>query len=335
MDVNRQAPVRAEKSDSFKPMHASSNLDNERVDKKDYYDAPVLWIKKIFNCSRDNLIQKTEEAFRNANMVDVKVVELYTSSNRARDHAYLLLNSKRASELLLDGTINIIITVHKYKEDKEDRDDGEDKEDRDDKNDDGDNKKDDDSDDEMDITLWFDIADHLKPRDNQESCTIFIQGLPDNRPTVQIAQELRRKISKWCPIEDIDVPSDKTGKGLSVGTAKIKLQHEFDTQKCIYLLNYSLFLEREIRVSFCNINRVYTKRNYSAERDTRRKDYDNTPKNNYDNAPKNNYGKPPTRNTQESRNTRDNSPPKHNSSDEEETKPVKQNNRGWTDVKKK
>jgi|SRR5579885_829741 len=223
-----------------KPVHANNQPTDDRIDKEDYFNAPVIWVKKIFKCPRDELISNIETAFSKAGMENVKVVELYTTSNRTKDHAYILLNSKKASDLLLDGTINVKIRSH----DDDDEDDDEEI---------------------NEVTLWFDIADHLRPKENQEECVIFIQGLPDQRPAMQIAQELRRKISTWCPIEDIDVPSDKEGKGMSTGIAKIKFKFGFDAQKSIYLLNYSLFLGHEIRVSFCNMDRVYSRRNRNIE----------------------------------------------------------------------
>jgi len=316
MDVDKWAPVQGAKSDNSKPLHGTSDLESERIDKKDYYDAPVLWIKKIFGCSKEKLIEKTEEAFKNADMPEVKVVELYATSNRNKDHAYMLLNSNRATNLLLDGSIDIIITVQKNDKDSGDEDRHLDVGEKDN---------------EMDITLWFAVADHLKPSDRQEACTIFIQGLPDNRPSVQIAQELRRRISKWCPIEDINVPSDKAGKGLSVGNAKVTFQCEFDTQKCLYLLNYSIFLDKEIKASFCNTDRTYIKRsNYSSGRGSR-KGYSNDTSNRDNRNNRDNIKEPSTKELARS-------PPKETilikRYEEEQQKPAsKSNNDGWTEVK--
>lgn len=211
----------------------------EELDDSDRLEAPVLLIKKVFKNKKDILIEKVESAFKNAGRENVKVVELYLTSNSTKDHAYLLLNSRSATELLLDGTINISVPVE---------------------NDDGEFD---------DIVLWFDEADHLQPKDHQEPNVLFIRELPTNRPSGQVAQELRLKISKWCSILDIDVPSDRDGKGTCVGNAKIYLETEFDTRKCIYLLNHSLFLGKVILASFSNKDRQYSKppRRISNEED--------------------------------------------------------------------
>ena len=191
----------------------------------------------------------------------------------------------------------------------------------------------------MDITLWFAVADHLEPGDNQEPCIIYIQGLPDNRPSVQIAQELRRRISKWCPIEDINVPSDKTGKGLSIGNAKVTFQCEFDTLKCLYLLNYSMFLDKEIKASFCNKDRTYTKRsNYSTGRGSR-KNYSNEGYNSRDPLQEPPVKEPSTKEL--ARSPPKETPIKHSVEtsikrpEEQRKPPAKSNNDGWTEVKQK
>jgi hypothetical protein len=198
-------------------------------EKEDRIEAPVLLIKKVFKTRREILIEKVETAFREAGREQVQVLELYLTTNSTKDHAYMLLNSKSASDLLLDGTVNISVPVE---------------------NDEGVVDE---------IVLWFDEADHLEPKEHQEPNVLFIRNLPTNRPALQVAQELRLKIFKWCPIEDIDVPSDRSGKGTCVGTAKIYLETEFDTRKCIYLLNHSMFLGEEILASFSNRDRQYSK----------------------------------------------------------------------------
>jgi len=195
----------------------------------DKIEAPVLLIKKVFKSRKETIIQGVEEAFKEAGREDVKVVELYLTTNSTKDHAYLLLNSKTGTDLLLDGTVNVSVPVE---------------------NDEGNSGS---------VVLWFDEADHLQPKEHQEPTVLFIRELPTNRPAGQVAQELRLRIKQWCPINDIDVPSDRNGKGTCTGTAKVYLDTEFDTRKCIYLLNHSLFLGQTILASFSNKDRQYSK----------------------------------------------------------------------------
>ena len=64
----------------------------------DRFDAPVLWIKKTFGSSKEHIIERTLSAFKNADISDVKIVELYITTKKGKDHAYMLLNSSKLSE---------------------------------------------------------------------------------------------------------------------------------------------------------------------------------------------------------------------------------------------
>lgn len=223
--------------------------------REDGFEAPVLWLKKIFSIPKEELIATTEKAFVDAGMEGVKVVELYTTTNRTKDHAYMLLNSNHASKLLLDGTVSVIVNADFEKDKNKDT-----AENHEESGSDEEGGGDEDNGKKNEISLWFDKADHLEPRENQDPFTLYIWQLPDNRPAAQIAVEIRNKIGKWCPIIDIDVPADRTGRGFCAGYAKVHTEYEFDTQKCVYLLNFSFFLGREIRAGFCNVDRVYVKK---------------------------------------------------------------------------
>jgi len=204
----------------------SYDEDSNSYEPDDRYDAPVLWIKKTFKVKKEDIIEKLHETFEEANIPDVEVLELYITTNKEKDHAYILLNSSEGSHLLLDGTITVIVET----EDGEER------------------------------NLWFEKADHLKPQEHQDPFVLYIWKLPRNSPAAQVAEELRLKICEWCPIIDIYVPQDDQGKGLCIGWAKITFQYEFDTQKCVYLLNYNYFMKKEIRAGFCNTDRIYKKK---------------------------------------------------------------------------
>lgn len=190
----------------------------------DIFSAPVLWIKKTFKIPEETLRDRILSAFTEAG-VEAKITALYISRSQTKDHAYMILNSAKASELLLDGTINVVISI-------EDKDD--------------------------DVVLWFDKADHLVPKGEQDPFTLYIFQLPKDRPAIQIGEELKRLISEWCPILKIEV-----SEGLDhqcSGWAKIYFKYEFDTQKCVYMLNYNRFMECEIRAAFCNSDKNYVRR---------------------------------------------------------------------------
>lgn len=187
---------------------------------EDRFAAPVIWIGKTHKASSDHIKDRILTAFSEAGKEDVEIVELYVTTKSGKDHAYLLLNSKTASDLLLDGSIVVSVIVE-----------------------------------EKEIDLWFDTADHLEPNDKQDPYTLFLWQLPKNRPASQIARELKLKIGKWAPICDINVGQDRNSSGKCNGTARIMFDYEFDTQKCVYLLNFNFFLDQEIRAAFCNSDR--------------------------------------------------------------------------------
>lgn len=196
----------------------SSDDRNFEID-QDKFKAPVIWIKTTFGVSEKQIRDSISLAFANGG-IEVDIIELYISNKSDKDHAYMLLSSTESSDYLLDGTISVTVKINE-EEEKE---------------------------------LSFDIADHIKPEPGQLPFTLYIWQLPKTKPANMVKEELVQLIEKWCPIIDIDLPSDRDGKGLCVGFAKIEFQYEFDTQKCIYLLNYNHFLGTKIRAAFCNRN---------------------------------------------------------------------------------
>lgn len=216
-------------------MNRINTIKHVDLNEEDIYEAPVLWIKKTFGADKEYITKQVIDGFAVKDVKDVEVIELYITSKKGKDHAYMLLNSSKYSNYLLDGNINITISVKSEEYDEEEE-----------------------------FTLWFEKADHLEPRDDQDPFTLYIWQLPKTNPANQIAEELRILISRWCPINDIFVPTDDEGKGLCKGWAKVEFQYEFDTQKCIYLLNFNFFLNTEIRAGFCNTDRVMVKKKEST-----------------------------------------------------------------------
>lgn len=191
----------------------------------DRWEAPVLWIKRTYRAPADLIKSLIVDQLKKAGIENPEVVSLYITLNPGRDHAYLLLSSKKASELLIDGTINIVVPCADEEiEGKEE------------------------------AVLWFDKADHLEPNEKQDPYVLYIWQLPKNRPAQEIKSHLEPMLNSWSPLLSLEVGSVEGGKG--AGWAKAHFNYEFDTQKCIYLLNFNLFMGSEVRAAFCNIDRA-------------------------------------------------------------------------------
>lgn len=197
------------------------------------YESPVLWIKRTFRVPEDQIRESILTTFSKADMPDVKIAALHITTNVSRDHAYMILNSSKASDLLLDGSLSVIVQIKTdKKQDEEENSEASDAKD--------------------DIVLWFEKADHLVPSDSQDPFTLYLWQLPNDIPSAQLAKELRELIETWCPIISMKV-GEKSDT--SMNWAKIVFDYEFDTQKCIYMLNYANFRGGEIRAGFCNLDR--------------------------------------------------------------------------------
>lgn len=223
----------------------------------DRYEACVLWIKKTFRVPEDEIRENTIKAFREKGVNDVEIVALYVTTSKTKDHGYMVLNSSKASKLLLNGTINVSVNYN----------------------------NDDDAQDS--VFLWFDKADHLVPKSNQDPYTLYIWQLPTDRPAKQVEEELFRLISPLSPIISMEVPDNatvasqssryrnndngdrQTEGNLCAGWAKVYFSYEFDTQKCVYMLNFNRFLGVEIRAGFCNTDRHVAAKPQSSEEKTR------------------------------------------------------------------
>jgi len=202
--------------------HTSEEAENPEM--QDVYGAPAILIKKTFRTPEPILRERIIAAFTELG-VDIKITGLYITRNEAKDHAYMILNSAKASEFLFDGTINLVIPME----------------------------------DEDDKVLWFDKADHLMPSEDQDEFTLYMWQLPKDKSSIEVCEELKRVISAWCPILKIEVPHDSDHKCL--GWAKVHFKYMFDTQKCLYMLNYNLFMDCEVRAGFCNSDKTYVRQN--------------------------------------------------------------------------
>lgn len=190
-------------------------------DKK--YDAPVLFVKRTYGATVEVLKIAIMKVFDESEVKDVKVVDLYISTGEGRDHAYLLLNSDTASQLLLDGTLTVIIQVDRGNDRLEE------------------------------VSLWIDYADHLVPNEEQDPYMLYVWQLPKDRPVQQVENELVHKILNLAPILEIEMEGDQ--RGMCMGWAQVTFKYERDTQKCVYMLNYNRFMNVEIRAAFYQLNR--------------------------------------------------------------------------------
>lgn len=191
------------------------------------YEAPVFWIGRTFRVGEQALRAAIMKAFSDVKIEGVEIVDLYLTKSETRDHAYVVLNSADASDMLLDGKASIIVTV---------------------------NSKDGDSEENR---LVVEVADHIAPSTEQDPYTLYVWQLPLDRPAEQVKEELKRKIMPLAPIITIEVPSDESGN--CKGSAKVVFKYEKDTQKCVYMLNYNTFLGSEIRAAFWKKDRFMKK----------------------------------------------------------------------------
>lgn len=190
----------------------------------DRYDAPVIWIRKTHGLTSEELQTYIMKAFEEAGVKDVQIVQMYVSFSSHKNHAYMVLSSVRHSDMLLDGTINVPV---ESEEDEE-------------------------------MFLWFEKADHLEPRETQDPNILYIWQLPANEPSSEVYRLLELAISALAPIVKMEVSSREDG--MCDGWAKVVFNHEFDTQKCVYMFNYNHFMGCEIRAVFCNSDWVIKKR---------------------------------------------------------------------------
>jgi len=189
----------------------------------DRWEAPPLWIKRTFGAAEQEVSSAIIDALKRGGVENPEIICLHITLNPDRDHAYILLNSAATSELLIDGTITVVVTNRRRKDDVEE-----------------------------DCVLCFDKADHLTPNDGQDPYTLYIWQLPKNKTVEMVHEALTKLLTPFAPVIEIEV-SDRAGK--CDGWAKIKFDYEFDVQKCIYLLNYNVFMGSEIRAAFFNFNR--------------------------------------------------------------------------------
>ncbi len=190
----------------------------------DRWEAPVLWIKRTYKAPQELIESTIIRELQKAGIENPQIISMHITSNPGRDHAYLLLSSKKASELLIDGTVSIVVPhVDEEMKDKED------------------------------AVLWFDKADHLEPTEKQDPFVLYIWQLPKSRTVTEIDVKLRDLLSSWCPLISLEIGSSDDGKTL--GWAKAHFGYEFDTQKAIYLLNFNSFMGAEVRAAFCVVDR--------------------------------------------------------------------------------
>lgn len=219
------------------PIEPEPELSDEE---KDRLNAPVLWLRRTFRVDPDVIRKAILNAFHESGKTQVQIVDMFVTFNPERDHAYLILNSKAASELLLDGTLTIYVPNPKVQSEDGDPDEEESPDEK-----------------PEDVKLWFEKADHLTPKPYQDPYTLYLWQLPQI-PGAEMEAEIRRVISPWCPI--LDVAVDENDQGVCRGSAKVSLDCEFDTQKCCYMLSYNRMLGEDIRASFCNTDRTVVRK---------------------------------------------------------------------------
>lgn len=233
--VSSKKPAAEKKSSVDKQVQVADQDD-------DVYDAPVIWLKKMFRLPEETIKNAILTTFRNAGQHSVAIVDMFISRSEVRDHSYFILNSAKASKLIIDGTLSVVVTIPKRKPVLQDED--------------SDQEQPADEEDKLtteDIILWFEKGNHLTPAPHQDAFTLYLWQLPKDLRGSLVEGALREKITLYCPIIDIMVDEDEDG--LCTGWAKIHLNYEFDTQKCVYMLNYRQFLGVEIRASFSNTDR--------------------------------------------------------------------------------
>lgn len=192
----------------------SYSYDSQESIQGDYID--VLWIQKVFGCSRETIINGIVKAFEEVDMT-VKVTRLYISTMKGKDHAYLLLDSVEATQMLYQGDIEVILTSPEGTE----------------------------------VSVWFQTADRKAPKEKQDPYSVFFWNLPmKNREEVE--EELSEQIFDIVECEYITVNADPYGKGNCSGTAKVGVSRMIDARKLIYMFNFAEFMGQDIRAAFCN-----------------------------------------------------------------------------------
>jgi hypothetical protein len=253
----KTAPVepKSHKQKQAKPAKEEPPLTAEEEDR---YEAPVIWLKKMFKLSESTVKEAILTTFRNADLHSVAIADMFTTASEVRDHAYIILNSSKASKLLTDGTLSVVVTIPKRKVARHDSGDESDEAEQ---NDDADTPQ------TEDIVLWFEKGNHLWPASHQDAFTLYVWQLPTNIKGSVVEAALRKQIGLYCPA--IDVTVDENDDGLCSGWAKAFFHYEFDTQKCVYMLNFRPFLGTEIRASFCNTDRATARK--APKKDVERK----------------------------------------------------------------
>lgn len=208
-----------------------SELSPEEIDR---YDAPVIWVKRVYGLSSHELTDLINDAFKTHDVENAEVIYTHISTSEDKDHAYILINSKTHSEKLLEGLIPVVVPGIEGEED--------------------------------DNTLDFDAAIHLEPRETQDPCTLYLWNLNyQGKNPKQISQYFEDLISSWCPVMDVIPQKDRYGDFNHA--LKIRLFCYEDTRKCIYLLNYNEVEEVLIRAGFCNIDHTVISRFRPKEND--------------------------------------------------------------------
>lgn len=206
------------------------------------YDPEVLWVKRTYRVGEAAVRAAILKAFEGSGLDGVEIVKLYISTSPTRDRAYLVLNSVQATDMLLDGSVSIVVRA-KTSDDAEGAG----------------------SDGLSDVTLWVDVADHLVPTDDQDPYTLYIWQLPTDLQAIEVEEALRQFIEPLCPIYRMEVKENKDGRCGS--WAKVALKYESHTRKCIYMMNYNVLLGTEIRAAFYQTNAVAARKKPIREKD--------------------------------------------------------------------
>lgn len=220
MDVE-EVRVTGSWGDSPPPENNSGDDDADvTVEKDDRVDAPVLWSKNVFGMNSSELEVCILNAFKARGVEGVEVVYTHISTHQERSHAYVLLNSLRHSNQILEGVIPVV-----YEGTDSDAEDN---------------------------VLNFEAAEHLEPRENQHGCIVYLWQLDYGRRERDVVKYFDNLISGWTPVNEI-IPQYDQQKQFK-NAIKIKFFCYEDARKCIYLLNYRDVEGVVIRAGFCTID---------------------------------------------------------------------------------
>jgi len=232
------APVKVEKQTVLALEPIQNPISPEEQDR---FSAPTFWLKNSFGMEPETFREALIKAFSSAGQPNVDVADMFFSTNGTRSHAYFVLNSEKASRLLIDGTVNIVVSIPKRKRlhagSGSDEENGDDRE---------------------ELVLWLEKANPFGPAEHQDPFTLYVWNLPLDKPASEIEDALREKISILSPISSLTVAENDDG--LCGGWARVGFDYEFDTQKCVYMLNFRPFYGNLIRASFYNMDREKPKR---------------------------------------------------------------------------